>query len=86
MRHQVSDYLAFARSLLRQGILGQQRSSYWKFIYDAATRYRHAFGTAITLAIMGYHFEKITEKVLNPDPAAEAGLLGLLEPGMEQSV
>ena len=71
--------------MLKQGILGQQRSSYWKFIYDAATRYRHAFGTAITLAIMGYHFEKITEKVLHPDPA-EGSLLGLLEPGIEQSV
>ncbi|HVP52338.1 MAG TPA: radical SAM protein [Terriglobales bacterium] len=86
VRHQVSDYLAFARSMLKQGILGQQRSSYWKFIYDAATRYRHAFGTAITLAIMGYHFEKMTEKVLRPDPAGEASLLGVLEPGMEQSV
>ena len=86
VRHQVSDYLAFARSMLKQGVLGEQRSSYWKFVYDAATRYRHAFGTAITLAIMGYHFEKITEKVLRSDPTAEPGLLGLLEPGMEQSV
>jgi radical SAM superfamily enzyme YgiQ (UPF0313 family) len=86
VRHQVSDYLAFARSLLKQGVLGRQRSSYWKFIYDAATRYRHAFGTAITLAIMGYHFEKITEKVLHRDPAEENVALGLLEPGMEQGV
>ncbi len=86
MRHQVSDYLAFARSMLKQGVLGSQRGTYWKFIYDAATRYRHAFGTAITLAIMGYHFEKITEKVLLRDTAEENVSLGLLEPGMEQSV
>lgn len=61
--YQRSDYAAFLRSLLRQGILGKQRGSYWKFLFDAATRYRHVFGTAVTLAIMGYHFEKITAKV-----------------------
>jgi radical SAM superfamily enzyme YgiQ (UPF0313 family) len=82
VRRRVSDYAAFARSLVRQGILEGQRSSYWKFVYDAATRYRHAFGTAITLAIMGYHFEKITEKVLHSEDAVQ---VGLLEPGMEQN-
>jgi hypothetical protein len=37
-------------------MLGNARASYWKFLIDAATRYRHAFGTALTLAILGYHF------------------------------
>jgi hypothetical protein len=32
----------------------------WNFLLQAATRYRHAFDTAITLAIMGYHFETLT--------------------------
>lgn len=85
VRHQVSDYMAFARSLIKQGLMGERRSSYWKFIYDAATRYRHAFGTAITLAIMGYHFEKVTEKVLHPTAIEDHLGLGLLEPGMEQT-
>jgi radical SAM superfamily enzyme YgiQ (UPF0313 family) len=85
VRRRVSDYLAFARSIIKQGMLEERRRSYWKFIYDAATHYRHAFGTAITLAIMGYHFEKITEKVLLRDPTEEGISVGLLEPGMEQS-
>ena len=62
-RRSFSDYKALARSILKQGILGQSRGSYWKFLAEAATRYHHAFGTAVTLAIMGYHFEKITEQV-----------------------
>ncbi len=66
-----SDYRAFVRSLLRQGIFGRHRGSYWKFLFDAATRYRHAFGTAVTLAIMGDHFEKITERICAADEELE---------------
>lgn len=62
-----SDYLAFARSILKQGILGQDRATYWKFLLDAATRYRHGFDTAITLAIMGFHFQTLTRQVCESD-------------------
>jgi radical SAM superfamily enzyme YgiQ (UPF0313 family) len=58
-----NDYAAFLRSILRQGILEEGRSSYWKFLFDAATRYRHAFGTAVILAIQGRHFHTITQAV-----------------------
>jgi uncharacterized protein DUF4070 len=51
------------RSILKQGLLGEARASYWKFFLEAATRYRHAFDTAITLAIMGYHFQTLTREV-----------------------
>ena len=51
------DYVAFARSILRQGVLGDARSSYWKFLLDSAIRHRHAFGTAVMMAIIGYHFQ-----------------------------
>ena len=63
----MSDYLALARSILKQGILGESRISYWKFFLDAATRYRHAFDLAITLAIMGYHFQTLTRIVCGPE-------------------
>jgi hypothetical protein len=43
------------------------RSSYWKLLIDAATRYQHAFGTAVTLAIMGYHFCTVTEEICQAD-------------------
>jgi uncharacterized protein DUF4070 len=60
-RRSLSEYLALCRSVVKQGILGNARASYWKFLIDAATRYRHAFGTAVTLAISGYHFYMVTE-------------------------
>jgi radical SAM superfamily enzyme YgiQ (UPF0313 family) len=86
VRHSLADYRAFFRSLLKQGMLGENRSSYWKFIYDAATRYRYAFGTAVTLAIMGYHFEKITERVCGGDWAEEALQFGLMQAEAEQNL
>lgn len=62
-RRSLSDYVALGRSILKQGLLGEARASYWKFFLEAATRYRHAFDTAITLAIMGYHFQTLTREV-----------------------
>jgi len=66
-----SDYLALARSMLKQGLLSESRWSYWKFFLEAATRYRHTFDRAITLAIMGHHFEKLTQIVCGPEPEPE---------------
>ena len=67
MRRSFSDYAALVRSVVKQGMFGPARSSYWKFLLDAATRYRHAFGPAVTLAIMGHHFYTVTEAVCNGD-------------------
>jgi radical SAM superfamily enzyme YgiQ (UPF0313 family) len=55
---------AFVLSLVRQGILGKSRASYWKFLLAAATRHRKSFGAAMTMAVMGYHFQVMTERVL----------------------
>jgi len=66
-RRSLSDYLALGRSMLKQGVLEKGRISYWKFFLEAATRYRHAFDTAITLAIMGYHFETLTREIIQSD-------------------
>jgi hypothetical protein len=54
---------AFVTSILRQGIFGRQRWSYWKFLLTVATRYRHCVGTAMTLAVMGYHFQVMTGRL-----------------------
>jgi radical SAM superfamily enzyme YgiQ (UPF0313 family) len=54
-------------SVLRQGIQGKARRSYWKFFLSAATRHRRSFGTAMTLAVMGYHFQIMTEQILEAD-------------------
>ncbi len=54
---------ALVTSMVRQGVFGRAQWSYWKFLMTAATRYRHCFGTAMTLAVMGYHFQVITRKL-----------------------
>ena len=54
---------ALVTSILRQGVLGRQRWSYWRFLLTAATRYRRCFGAAMTLAVMGYHFQLMTRKL-----------------------
>lgn len=54
---------AFLLSLARQGVLGRARLSYWKFVLLAATRHRRSFGVAMTMAVMGYHFQTITEQI-----------------------
>jgi radical SAM superfamily enzyme YgiQ (UPF0313 family) len=55
---------AFVTSILRQGVFGRQRWSYWKFLLIATTRYRRSFGAAMTLAVMGYHFQVMTRQLL----------------------
>jgi radical SAM superfamily enzyme YgiQ (UPF0313 family) len=55
---------AFVTSIVRQGVFGRQRWSYWKFLLTVATRYRHCIGAAMTLAVMGYHFQVMTRRLL----------------------
>jgi radical SAM superfamily enzyme YgiQ (UPF0313 family) len=54
---------ALLTSIIRQGVLGRAKWSYWKFLAAAATRYRHSFGSAMTLAVMGYHFQVMTRRL-----------------------
>ncbi|MDR3726612.1 MAG: radical SAM protein [Terracidiphilus sp.] len=54
---------AFVTSIVRQGVFSRQRWSYWKFLLAVATRYRHCVGAAMTLAVMGYHLQVITQKL-----------------------
>jgi len=73
---------AFVTSIIRQGVFGRQRWSYWKFLMTVATRYRRCFGAAMTLAVMGYHFQVMTRKLLEVrkdpvlSPAMEKGFSG----------
>ena len=59
----VANVRAFVTSIVRQGVLGPKRWSYWKFLLAASTRYRCRFGSAMTLAVMGYHFQVMTRKL-----------------------
>lgn len=56
----LSDLMAVARSLWRQGLLSNYRKEYWKFIAQSLRRHRRHLDKAITLAIMGHHFFELT--------------------------
>ncbi|MGH9450625.1 MAG: B12-binding domain-containing radical SAM protein [Terriglobia bacterium] len=62
-----SDYLALARSFVKQGVLSDSRTSYWKYVVKAAVKYRKQFDTAMTLAVMGYHFQMLTRIILEAE-------------------
>ncbi len=76
---------ALVTSIVRQGIFGRQRWSYWKFLAEAATRYRRSFGTAMTLTVMGYHLQVMTRKlsqaIASTAQPAESGKIILHETG-----
>jgi radical SAM superfamily enzyme YgiQ (UPF0313 family) len=54
---------AFLTSVMCQGVFGRQRRSYWQFLLTVALHYRHCIGTAMTLAVMGYHFQVMTSRL-----------------------
>ena len=64
-RLNVADFVAFLNSIVKQGILTRGRFQYWSFLVRAYRRNAAAFSEAVTLAIMGYHFQKVTELQLN---------------------
>jgi radical SAM superfamily enzyme YgiQ (UPF0313 family) len=76
----VGNARAFVTSIVRQGVFGRHRWSYWKFLLTVATRYRHCFGAAMTLAVMGYHLQVMTQRLSEAanspfaPPAMEKGL------------
>jgi len=72
---------ALVMSMVRQGVFGRAKWSYWKFVLEAATRYRYCFATAMTLAVMGYHLQVITRKLSKAmDKAAAARVRGDAQP------
>ncbi len=56
-----TDLKAFARSIVRLGILGRERFHYWRLILWTLARKPEALPVAITLAIYGHHFRKVCQ-------------------------
>jgi radical SAM superfamily enzyme YgiQ (UPF0313 family) len=52
-------FLAFFRSGIRLGILGEERLQYWRLLFWTAFRRPGLLSLSITLAIYGHHFRKI---------------------------
>ena len=68
---------ALLHSVVRQGVFGRHQWSYWKFLAAAATKYRRCFGAAMTLAVMGHHFQVMTRKLSKRiDEAKRQGAAG----------
>ena len=60
------DLLAFMRAAWRLGIVSKARFRYWKLIVKTFFVKRRALPIAVELAIHGFHFEKILERVCRP--------------------
>jgi radical SAM superfamily enzyme YgiQ (UPF0313 family) len=57
-----SSFYALASSIVRLGILGQERFQYWKLLLWTQFRRPRLFAEAVTLAIYGYHFRKVFKR------------------------
>ena len=60
------DLLAFMRATWRLGIVSKVRFRYWKLIAKTFLLKRRALPIAVELAIHGFHFEKILQRVCLP--------------------
>lgn len=54
------DIIAGLKSVIIQGVFDKDREHYWDYVANVARNYRERFSEAITLAVMGYHFRKVT--------------------------
>jgi radical SAM superfamily enzyme YgiQ (UPF0313 family) len=54
---------AFFKSMLFLGIIGKERYHFWKLFFWSLVKRPRLFSLAITFAIYGYHFRKITENM-----------------------
>lgn len=61
------EILAFFRSVYWLGIIGKERSEYWKLFFWALFKHPKKFAMAITLSIYGFHFSKVFEQHILPN-------------------
>lgn len=58
----VNDLRMFGRILLTLGIKDPARLEFWKYLFNLLRSYPGEFAHGITLAAMGYHFRKLTDR------------------------
>ena len=56
--------MAFLRSIIRLGIIGKERTYYWKLIIWSLFKRPRLFPLAVTLSIYGFHFRKVFERTV----------------------
>jgi radical SAM superfamily enzyme YgiQ (UPF0313 family) len=60
-RADVQRLLALGRSSVRLGLLGKERLHFWRLLAWTTVRRPRLFSRAVTLAIYGYHFRRVSE-------------------------
>ncbi|RDD29522.1 B12-binding domain-containing radical SAM protein [Prosthecochloris sp. ZM] len=58
-RFRPGQLVAFARSTVILGIIGEERLQYWKMLLWTLFRKHESLSLAVTLSIYGYHFRKV---------------------------
>lgn len=62
--HYQRGYLgALFKAMLRLGVIGRERFYFWQLFFWSLFRKPHLFPMAITYAVYGFHFRKVTEKL-----------------------
>ncbi|MEI7657687.1 MAG: B12-binding domain-containing radical SAM protein [Phycisphaerae bacterium] len=62
-RPHMGDMLAFLRSLWVMGVVEPGRLEFWKFLGRSWVFHRNAFAEAVELAIRGYHFRAVADRL-----------------------
>jgi len=62
-RPHMGDMLAFLRSLWVMGVAEPGRREFWKFLCRSWVSHRGAFAEAVELAIRGYHFRAVADRL-----------------------
>lgn len=57
----LEEIAAFFSSMWRLGILGKERKEYWHLFFWTLMKYPRKFALAITFAIYGYHFRRVSQ-------------------------
>jgi radical SAM superfamily enzyme YgiQ (UPF0313 family) len=57
---------AFFKSVWRLGVVSDEKRYYWKLFFKTAFTKIKALPEAIELAVMGYHFRKVAERIARP--------------------
>lgn len=56
-----AEVIAFLKSILILGIMGEERLEYWRLLLWTLSKFPSKLPLAVTLAIYGYHFRKVCE-------------------------
>jgi hypothetical protein len=69
-----TNLINLGRTLFTLGIQDRERRDFWRFLGLTFLRHRPRLAEAIVLAGLGYHFRKVTEKLLRTKAVPEAPL------------